>query len=136
MGHRHVSADLLGNLDTFCHLLVFAFVLRNLLAHLLSLVFANLLGNLLTIVGRCAIARFVRGGALLLVNCLANLLLVIFANIVVDGLAFLLQFFFAFYILSLPALCLHHVFANLLDIIHTVFHLNQKVNKLKTINEA
>ena len=124
MWHRHVSADLLGNLDTFCHLLVLAFVLRHLLAHLLGLVFTNLLGNLLT--GRCAIARFVRMCALLLVNCFTNFLLVIFANIVVDGLAFLLQLFFAFYILALPALCFHHIFANLLDIIRAVFHLKKE----------
>ena len=125
MGHGHVPTDLLGYLDTLGHLLVLALVLRHLLTNLLSFVFANLLGNFMTIVGRSPIAGLVGGCALLLVNCLANFLLVIFADVVVDGLAFLLQFLFAFDIFSLPALSLHNVLTNFLDIIHTFFHLKQ-----------
>ena len=123
MGHGHVPTDLLGYLDTLGHLLVLALVLWHLLTNLLSFVFANLLGNFMTIVGRSPIAGLVGGSALLLVNCLANFLLVIFADIVVDGLAFLLQLLFAFDILSLPALSLHNVLTNFLDIIHTFLHL-------------
>ena len=96
MRHGHFSADLLWYLDTFCHLLVLTFVLRNLLTHLLCLVFTNLLRNLLAVAGWGPVARFVAGSALLLINCLANFLLLIFANIVVNGFAFLLQLFFAF----------------------------------------
>ena len=122
--HRDVSADLLRNLDTFCHLLVLTLVLRNLLTHFLCFVFANLLGNLLAVVARGAVAGLVGGSALLLVNCFANFLLVIFANIVVDGLALLLQLFFTFYIFSFSALCLYNVLTNVLDVIHTLLHLN------------
>ena len=94
--HRHFSADLLGYFDTFCHLLVLALVLRDLLTNLLGLVFAHLLRHLRAVAGWGPVARLVGGSALLLVNCLANFFLFIFANIIVDGFAFLLQLFFAF----------------------------------------
>ena len=59
VGHGHVPANLLRDLDTLRHLLVLTLVLRHLLANLLSLVFANLLGNFMTIVGRSPIAGLV-----------------------------------------------------------------------------